>query len=248
LDAPSSQSSSSLDPSEVAFAVKVIALVSFFDERADWLSACVASLAKCVDHVVAVDGAYRLFPQAAGHSGDIQAGAIIGTAQALGLGVTYMAPSGPWMRNEVEKRNHALELTLAECEPDVDWILVIDADSLVTQVPSDFKAVLEDTKENVGSYYLTEDFEGGTGKYPARYLYRAHPSLHIRYAHFDYRREQNGQEVCLWENGGLPCCPTDLVVEHRRDKRNEQRNKRDSQYYLLRDAHKIEVFAPLASP
>jgi len=229
--------------------VKVVALISFFDERPDWLSACVASLNGVADHIVAVDGAYRLFPQAEAHSGDIQAGAIVGTAQALEMGVTYMAPQTPWLRNEVEKRNHALQLALLECEPDVDWILVIDADSLVTSCPHDFRDVLADTKENVGSYYITEDFEGGTGKYGARYLYRAHPTLHIRYAHFDYRRlDASGNEVCLWENGGLPCCPTDLVIEHRRNQRNEQRNKRAQRYYLLRDSHKIEVFAPLAQP
>lgn len=225
--------------------MKIVALLSYFQERPDWLSACVASLKPCVDHIVAVDGGYRLFPQASAHSGDIQAGAVVGTAQALGMGVTYMAPVRPWMRNEVEKRNHALKLALAECEED-DWILTIDADMLVTNCPFDFRSVLEDTKEDVASYYITEDFEGGTGKYGARFIHRAHPSLHVGHAHFDYRREKNGQEICLWENGGLPCCPTDLVVEHRRDQRNEQRNKRASQYYLLRDAHKIEVFAPLA--
>jgi hypothetical protein len=227
--------------------VKVVAAINFYDERPDWLAALCASLKGVATHVVACDGAYRLYPQARAHSGDIQAGAIVATCQALGLGCTYQAPAGPWLGNEVEKRNHLVRLALAECQLDEDWILVIDADSVVREVPSDFHARLEQTAEHVGTYYITESFEGGTGKYPARYIFRACASLEIRGAHFHYcRRDPSGNLYSLWENGGQPACVTDLVVEHRRDQRAEQRNRAQQQWYLIRDANKVEVVAPLS--
>jgi hypothetical protein len=215
--------------------LKLVGLVSFYDERPDWLSACVASLSRCCDHVVALDGAYRLFPQAKAHSGDVQAGAIVATAQSLGMGVTYSAPGIPWLGNEVEKRNRLLELGKAVSDED-DWFLVLDADSIVRDIPSDLHARLEQTTHDVGTYFLTEAFEGGTGRYEARYLYRARRDLHIEQTHFGYRA--NGSN--LWENGGLPACQTDLVVEHRRHERGSDRSQRAEQYYLLRDTTGIE--------
>ena len=227
--------------------MRVVACINFYDERPDWLAALCASLKGVADHVVAADGAYRLFPQARAHSGDIQAGAIVACCQRLGLGVTYHAPSGPWLGNEVEKRNHLVRLALAECELEQDWLLVIDADSVVSSCPSDFRAVLESTPCEVGTYYITESFEGGTGKYPARYLYRASASLEIRGAHFHYcRLDPSGHWYSLWENGRLPACATELVVEHRRGDRSAERNRRASQWYLIRDANKIEAVAPLS--
>lgn len=221
-------------------------MLSFYDERPDWLAACVASLNGVADHIVAVDGAYRLFGQAEAHSGDIQAGSVIATAQQLGIGVTYHAPATPWMGNEVEKRNHALKLALAECKED-DWILTIDADMLVSKCPSDFRAVLENAVEEVGTYYVTESFEGGSGRYPARFMHRAHPSLSLRGAHFHYcRQDASGNWYSLWENGQQPACVTDLVCEHRRDKRNAERNRKAQAYYLIRDNNKVEVVAPLS--
>lgn len=227
--------------------MRVIGCISFYDENPAWLSACVASLSKCCDHVVALDGAYRLFPQARAHSGPDQQHAIVATAQALNLGVTYSAPQHVWLNNEVEKRNRLLQLALLEAQPE-DWLLIIDADSLVSEVPSDFRAVLEGSPYPVATYVIQEDFPEGSGKYPARYLYRAEPSLHIGYAHFDYRIIQDGQELCLWENGRLPAAATSLLVLHRRDKRPKGRNDRAQRYYLLRDNHGIERVAPLAQP
>lgn len=215
--------------------MKIVGLLSFYDERPDWLAACVASLSQCCEHVVALDGAYRLFPQAKGNSGDVQAGAIVATALASGIGVTYSAPPNCWLGNEVEKRNRLLELGKAVSD-DEDWLLVIDADMVVKEVPSDLHHVLSSSPHDVGVYYITESFEGGTGRYEHRYLYRARKDLHLERTHFGYHA--NGSN--LWENGGLPACRTDLVIEHRRHARNPDRLGRQDQYYRNRDATGIE--------
>jgi hypothetical protein len=220
--------------------MKVIALLSFYDERPDWLAACVASLSRCCEHVVAVDGAYRLFPQAKAHSGDIQASAIVSTAQALELGVSYHAPRTPWMGNEVEKRNHLLELGKTVAVDEEDWFLVIDADTLVSSVPSNFKLVLRESTHDVGTYWISESFEGGSGRYPARYLYRACSDLRIERTHYGYWRG----EKSLWETGRLPACETDLIVEHRRHQRHPDRIKRAEEFYRLRDVYGIESMNP----
>src|SRR6266498_1360247 len=59
------------------FLLKIIAILSWFDESPSWLSACVASLARAgCSHLVAVDGAYRLYPDGRPHSGIAQQDAI----------------------------------------------------------------------------------------------------------------------------------------------------------------------------
>jgi hypothetical protein len=221
--------------------VKLIALLSFFDERPDWLSATVASVAKCCDHVVAVDGAYSMFPQARPHCGDVQMGAVVATAQQLGLGVSYYAPQRPW-NGEVEKRNHLFRLGNVIAEPEVDWFMIIDADMLVETVPSNLNAVLSETLDDVGTYWIREDFEGGSGRYPARFLFRAGPDLQVTRTHFGYRRG----DTYLWETGGLPACQTDLVLEHRRFARHPDRGARADEYYRRRDVYGIENVRPAA--
>jgi hypothetical protein len=220
--------------------LKLIALLSFFDERPDWLSECVASVSHCCDHLVAVDGGYALFPQSKAHSGSVQAGAVIGTAQSLGMGVTFQSPDRPWQANEVGKRQRLFELGMTVAEPGVDWFLVIDADMLVTSVPSDLNPVLEESRHDVGTYWITESFEGGTGRYPARFLFKAHTDLHVERTHFGYRRG----DAYLWETGGLPAEQTDLIVEHRRHHRHPDREARAQEYYRRRDVYGIENLQP----
>jgi hypothetical protein len=75
--------------------VRLIAALSWFDESPAWLSELVASLARAeVDHVVALDGSYALFPGAEAWSGTEQHDAIVHTARGCGMGCTLHVPSG----------------------------------------------------------------------------------------------------------------------------------------------------------
>lgn len=219
--------------------MRIIALLNFFDERADWLAACVASLNGVADHIVAMDGAYVLFPQAKPHSGDVQAGAIVSTAQALGIGVTYSAPQTVWMENEVEKRNQLVQIGKAIAE-EGDWFLVLDADMVVTSSPPDLKDVLASCEHEVGSYWVDEAHEGQSGRHPMRYLFRYADDLHITRTHYGYRRG----DTYLWETGGMFAIPTDLVLEHRGHNRPVERNRRGDEYDRRRDVYGIENAVP----
>lgn len=216
--------------------MKLVALLNFYDERPDWLAVCVASLATCCDHVVAMDGAYAMFPQARSNSGDVQAGAIIGTAQALGLGVTYSAPKDAWKGNEVEKRNALVQMGKSVADPG-DWFLVMDADMIVKDVPGGLHATLSETDCMVGTYLIEETFQGQAGRHPIRYLVRCAEDLHLTRTHFGYRRG----DTLLWEMGGLPAVQTDLVIEHRGHERAVTRNQRGDEYDRRREVYGFEA-------
>src|SRR6266498_603798 len=64
--------------------VRIYGLLSWYDERQDWLAAAVTSAAKLCDGIIAVDGAYALFPDSLRHptSGAEQAATILETALA----------------------------------------------------------------------------------------------------------------------------------------------------------------------
>ena len=85
--------------------MRLVAILNFYEESSQWLAALVASLQKAnVDHIVAVDGAYALFPDAMTRprSGPEQPQAIIECAHTLGIGCTIHRTRSAWGGNEVE--------------------------------------------------------------------------------------------------------------------------------------------------
>ncbi len=185
--------------------MRLIALLAFYDEDETMLRECVTSLETCCDHLVALDGAYALFPKAKAHSGKKQTAAIVSTAKHLGMGVTYSAPAEPWQGNEVEKRNALFELGKAIAGQD-DWFLIVDADMAVTSVPSNLAWTLERTDCCVGTYWLADPV--WNGRHPIRLLFRNAPDLRVTTTHYGYRRG----DVYLWETGGMAAVESDLVV------------------------------------
>jgi hypothetical protein len=128
---------------------RVTALLSFYDEPVEMLAAHVASLAGVVDHIVAVDGAYMLYPDGKPASDPLQMRVIQEVARGLRIGITTHTPSSVWVGNEVAKRNHLLRLA----EPvtrEGGWYLVLDADCIVTGVhPSWFQEGREGGKRGL---------------------------------------------------------------------------------------------------
>jgi len=71
--------------------VKLVALLTWYDEPSWCLTELVASLAAAgIDHLVAVDGAYMLYPLARPQSPGEQAQAILAAAQGASVGVSLM--------------------------------------------------------------------------------------------------------------------------------------------------------------
>lgn len=164
--------------------MRVIGLLSWYEEPASWLAECVASAARLCDHMVAVDGPYADFPGALKKpaSGSEQAEIIGHTAAGAGMGCTIHSPRTPWWGNEVEKRDAMFRLASTMVQPG-DWFLRIDADEVLTQVPPDTKTLLAATPLDVAELMIWERGEEA-GASPLRALFRALPGIGVQQAHY----------------------------------------------------------------
>ena len=216
--------------------MRVIGLLSWYEEPAPWLAECVASAAKLCDHLIAVDGPYALFPGAVRKpaSGGEQAEVIARTAAGAGMGCTVHVPRQPWWGNEVAKRDFMFRLgsTMAESG---DWFLRIDADEVLTQVPGDARTLLDATRLDVAEVTMWER-DDMDSQFPLRALFRALPGIGIQQAHYvvtapggDGMRVLCGNEVvhraepaeALW----------DVRMEHRTRQRSALRRRLKDDYY-----------------
>lgn len=241
--------------------MNVVGVLSWYDESPFWLAASVVGAAKLCDHVVAVDGAYALYPGGKAWSTPEQAEAITEAAHAAGIGCTVHHPAGVWMGNQVEKRSLMFRLA-AQITGDRDWVFVFDADDLVTQVPTDARDRLEQASEDVAAYTLwwTEDMHCTPGleqaaqqvSYPHeasnryhRGLFRTLPGLRVEGAHYHYVAERDGRIVHLRGHEDYHQLEpflnlTDLRVQHRHPQRTRQRLDTSAAYDRLVRAHGLE--------
>jgi hypothetical protein len=239
--------------------VRIIGLLSWYDEAPSWLAATVTAAAPMLDHLVAVDGAYALYPDGRARSEPGQAETILRTCDAAGIGLTLHAPQHRWEGNETGKRTYAFGLACAEAEPDVDWIIVIDGDDVVSHIPGDIRPRLKATERNVAEVTLW-DREAWIEKTPEaaqglplppitkqrqRRLYRAADEIKVVGSHFVYTaRRGDADWSYLWGPNTFPLEPaadfSDLEIEHRSRHRDRARREAAGEYYRIRDALGIE--------
>lgn len=248
-------------------------MLNWYEEDSQWLAALTASLTKAnVEHLVAVDGAYALFPEARQRprSGSEQAAAITECAHTLGIGVTIHRPHQPWRGNEVEKRNHLLKLALLETEP-ADWLLQLDADELVDFAPADLHQRLENAEEDVAGIYffqrnVKQPLEPDNsrpkfnpnqmtdGFYGHRILFRARRDLRLERTHYAYAVGPEDDPTFLrgeddWHDSPAECLMlNDMRVEHRHNFRMPSRHVAALEYYELRALNQIEPLRPEGQP
>lgn len=228
--------------------MKVIGLLSWFDEPCAGLLANLESMARAgVDHIVAVDGRYALYPADHNVSEANEYAAIILACRELGMGCTIHQPSGPWEGGEVEKRTHLFALGWTVAEPG-DWFWVQDADQVVMRVPDDFKERLAATEHDVAEVQIldTVALRADQADWPAYFsmaaLFRAQP-ITVGPAHCQYRA---GDGTLLWgfEGDTRIASALDLsgsvLVEHRPDRRPHERLHAKLVYYAERDAAGVE--------
>lgn len=251
--------------------MRVIGLLSWWDESPVWLAAAIGSLARVCDHVVALDGRYELYPDYTNQSPTDQMVAIVEAAKAAGVGLTMHTAPRPY-RDEMHKRTKLFELGALEAVSG-DWYFVMDADERVIDAPD--KDWLHHFLGNVGDDVstVTVSFDEWldphespertelSNKLPCDWrvnaitprFFRAYDKMRVVGYHFNYVGDDNGEPVELWGD--------DSVVKHRREwetlrrrviveNRNRQRAKvRDQdreKYYQDRDDLGIETIAPLA--
>lgn len=215
--------------------MRVIGLLSFYDEKPDHLTAAVGSLVTAgVDHLLAVDGAYGLYPHPQPVSPPECHDAI---RDATGdVGFTLHVPAAPWVNNEIEKRTTMFRLAHALAEPYDDWLFVLDADEVIVESDG-WRERLEQCELDVAAILHGEP---DVRPRSARRLFRAHPrGIRVERAHYLYF---DGDGRCLWGLGQIPRkLLTELRVLHRPRERTPERHAGRNQYYEDRKAARAEV-------
>jgi hypothetical protein len=231
--------------------MRLHALLAYYDEPCASLAACIASLTHAgVDHIIASDGAYALYPDARPSSPPNQAAVIHETARTLGLACTIHTPSTVWIGNEVEKRTSLFNIAHALSTPG-DWWFVIDADEVILSAPKNLKDQLTNTDHHVAEATLTQGRDLNNpaaqhfnwprqGQHPMRMLFKAQP-IHCQVNHYTYVA---GDGRILWSSDSALQEPAldieDLIVEHRDNQRALDRIQDKTTYYQRRDSIGIE--------
>lgn len=235
--------------------MKLIGLLSFYDEPVPDLLACIASLAEHgVDELVAVDGAYALYPGGRARSHPDQHAAVVLACREVGMTCSLHVPRTVWRGNEVEKRTFMFRLAYAHSQPG-DWFWVMDADQVVLDTPADFKDRLKQTEHLVAAVTFKDtvaerlQLRNMPERFSVRDLFRAQP-ITVETNHCTYVDDQNrllwgGNGDVVQERLGQPletCLDLtgDVLVEHRPDRRPDERMRGKFGYYRNRDAAKIE--------
>lgn len=215
--------------------MRVIALLSWWEESPAWLTRCVAGVARFADHLVAVDGAYghvaesTAFPR----SGGEQVEAIAAACAGAGIGYTIHVPDGVWLGDEVAKRSFLFRAGSLVADED-DWYFVVDSDEMVTRAPAPLEL-----KEQLAAA-AADGIDAGevewvdrTGNQPlpggdpqadklfealtlrsmqlqgVRKFFRADPTLRVERAHYVYVAGPTDGPRYLWGNALLhdlePC-------------------------------------------
>jgi hypothetical protein len=212
--------------------MRIIAVLSWYDEPVDWLRECVASARFC-DHLIAVDGPYAAFSGALEKpsSPPDQFDAIRG----VWPGCTLRSRSAPW-DGEIAKRDYMFRLAVAE---GADWVFVIDADEVVTDVPGDLRELLASTQPHVAEATLMYEATPGWSLVPSqvRRLFRVLPGLGYAGAHSRVVAEVDGRSVSLADPNLSACEPAEAIsglrMRHRNHERSLERQSRKADYYKL---------------
>jgi hypothetical protein len=191
--------------------VRVTAALSWWNEKPEDLVACVRGMADVADRVVALDGAYRRYPNGTARSDGSQVEAIRETALAAGLDPLIIQPSRTWT-GEIEKRSALLALAASHS----DWVVVVDADHIIH---ADKDAVREEMKSSGVDVFDVPFFTpvaSGTAvekvsatnwhrqqansevRYPL--LFRSLPGITVEKRHWWYSAYKDGAKV--WLSGG----------------------------------------------
>jgi hypothetical protein len=235
----------------------------WYDESPSWLAAATAGIGRIADMIVAVDGAYALYPGARPRSHPEQAEAIQSTAESMNMGCTVHRPKDVFWGNEVEKRNLSLQLAKPHMTAGEDWILILDADYhvMLLEYPELVRQTLETTEAHAVTYTLLDGkdllADEGMAKTAAerplstdwtlkdRGIFRWADDIRYGPSHYFLRGTYDGEEVFLRGPDLFPseasrACDVEhlgrnLVMVHRTQQRALVRKTAAEGYYRLRD-------------
>lgn len=221
--------------------MKIVCMLNWFDEQPHQLRRRVreAFMIGCT-HVVAVDGAYALFPGSREFSSSSQGKEITDTAFFYKLGCIIYKPEVVWAGNEVEKRQNMLDICLAITTDD-DWLFLMDADFHIEPPFVNMTKLLAKHPGRFGDVLLTNS-DQDAGWYPVRLLYRAVRGMHLTTNHYTYHYPDGDQTVMNNPRGddlerGLKI---PIRVRHEPNNRLPGRRERQVAYYERRHQDGIE--------
>ncbi len=134
--------------------MRLIALLAFYDEPTTFLEAYVDGLAVAgVAELVALDGAYLLYPDAKPWSRVEQRQALTDACRHAGIKLRLHVPPGVWRSGEVAKRTELMRLADTYAKPG-DWLLILDADEHILTAPADLVTALNAQPHDVATLEL----------------------------------------------------------------------------------------------
>lgn len=222
--------------------MRLVALLSFFDEQPRFLERLVASLPLAsVSTLVALDGRYAHYPCAYDQSPPDQYAALTAACETAGITLRLHRPTGPWP-TEMAKRTALFQKGEQATTPE-DWYLIVDGDEEILSAPDDLKAQLEHCIFDVATADLEqEDPRPGFPK-----MFRAIRGLHVKTNHYTYCTPDGRY---LWGNARTTRLearhPTTMRIWHDERGRTPQRRAGQVGYYMRRDHAHLEHHHPLS--
>jgi hypothetical protein len=220
--------------------VIVTAALIWYDENPEDLEACVRGIAEIADRLVAVDGAYRRYPDAQVTSPPEQAETIRRVAAEVGLECDVYIPDRLWA-GQVEKRSFLMQ----RASVGTDWIAVVDADWVIhadrVRVRRELFRLHELGVDVITVSLFTPKGEAAaaTGwhrrmagtRTSVQHFFRPLEGLRVEKMHWWYSAIKNGQRVWMWHGRrrreGLRILPAHRLrsryeIEHRTFQRDEK--------------------------
>lgn len=227
--------------------MKLIALLSWFDEPLPALATCLTTLSDKlgVEEVVALDGRYALYPGEEYLSSPDQAAAIYVAAEQLGMRATVIKPDGPWP-GEVEKRTALFAYGLERAEPG-DWFMVMDSDQVVAEA-DDIRPALAESDLDVADITFRDTTQGAMmpagfpSRFSMRIFFRAQPINVV--GHHAYYVSGDGRVLWSADTRNVQVDGLDLtervLIDHRPQARPTARLHAKHVYYTARDEAGVE--------
>jgi hypothetical protein len=217
----------------------ICAAVAWYLEPPAFLDRLIRSLAYRVDHVVCLDGAWRLFPDAAPRSTDAEHETLVTAAAETGQDITIRVPDEVF-ESQVAKRAELMALAAEHG----DWVLVIDGDEYVSRgLGLGLHWALERTDAIIGDVKLKNTNNGETMPY-------SHPDGGLR-----GRLSRAGATVDIVHSGyfyeGRPLYAAEpaidvadlITITHDNCNRGRDRNQMAIDYRRARQNTGVEVWA-----
>jgi len=231
----------------------LIALLAFYDEEPAFLDAYVAGIALAgARKLVAVDGAYALYPGGRAVSPPDQRQALRDACARHDVALSLHTPLSTWDTGEVGKRSRLMRLADLVSKRG-DWHLVLDGDEHIATVPDDLAGWLASYTGDVAEIHLVRQIHADRPSDEDhhsmhRRLFRARVGLHVQSNHSTY---VTADGRVLWCAGDPdleePCASLpDLIVTHMTRHRPEPRHHARGVYYTRR--YELNVEPPWSPP